>query len=63
MFPGGAEKGRMEMDDFQLRVKTEIKEEIEEEMRSSSFECELPLQDVRVKDEIAEEHGGATSKS
>ena len=24
-------------------------------MRSSSFDCELPLQDVRVKDEIAEE--------
>ena len=46
---------RMEMDDLLLRVKTEIKEEIEEEMRSSSFDCELPLQDVRVKDEIAEE--------
>ena len=46
---------RMEMDDFQLRVKTEIKEEIEDEMRSSSFDCELPLQDVRVKDENAEE--------
>ena len=43
------------MDDLLLRVKTEIKEEIEEEMRSSSFDCELPLQDVRVKDEIAEE--------
>ena len=55
VFPGGAEKGRMEMDDLLLRVKTEIKEEIEEEMRSSSFDCELPLQDVRVKDENAEE--------
>ena len=53
---------RMEMDDFQLRVKTEIKEEIEDEMRSSSFDCELPLQDVRVKDENAEEqHQNLTS--
>ena len=33
--PGSPEKGRMEMDDLFLRVKTEMKEEIEDDMRMS----------------------------
>ena len=48
------QKGRMEIDDFQLRVKKEIKEEMKDDM-FPNFDCEFPLQDVRVKDENAEE--------
>ena len=56
------QKGGKATDDLWLQVKTEIKEEIEDDMRSSSFDFDPHGQDVRVKDENAEEqHQNLTS--
>eukprot|EP00435_Cladocopium_sp_Y103_P072395 s1156_g40.t1 len=49
------QKARMEKDNLCPFVKTEIKEEIEDDMTSLSFDCDPPGQDAQVKDENAEE--------
>ena len=50
-----AQKGRTEMHDLWLRVKKEIKEEIEQDLKPSSFDEAKPVQEVEVKEEIQEE--------
>ena len=56
------QKGGEATDDLWLQVKTEIKEEIEDDIRSSSLAFDPDGQDVRVKDENAEEqHPNLTS--
>ena len=47
--------GGMEMDDLWVRVKKEIKEEIEPDLSPSNFDEATPVQEVGVKEEIEEE--------